>query len=79
MSIHPAMPACEALAAAEARYLFSGMLQDLLSAKESADKQTSACRIGGYLGGLMECQVITAAEYTVMRDEISNFVWGPRP
>lgn len=76
MSTHP-MPACEALAADPARYMFKDFLNELKGTDRYEDKYRTAVRMGGYLGALLECDVITIEQSQVLRDEIHAFVWGP--
>lgn len=73
------MPACEALAADPARYIFKGYLAELTEAANYEERYRACCRLGGYLGALLECDVITREEYRAMCAETQNFVWGPRP
>jgi len=76
MSTHP-MPACEALAADPARYMFKQQLAELVEARDYDEKFRMICRLGGYLIALLECDVITCEEHKAMREEMHEFVWGP--
>jgi len=77
MSTHPAMPACEALAADPERYMFKHMLSDLMEADHYDDKYRMVTRIGGYLAALLECDVITCEQSKALRKETHVFMWGP--
>lgn len=76
MNTHP-MPACEALAADPARYMFKGQLDQLKAAKSYEDRYQEAIRLGGFVCALLECDVITIEEHRALRDEMHEFVWGP--
>ncbi|WP_312669002.1 hypothetical protein [Stutzerimonas nitrititolerans] len=71
------MPACEALAADPARYIFKQLLSDLKEAVLYDEKHHMVTRIGGYLAALMECDVITVEQSRALRNETRTFVWGP--
>jgi len=71
------MPACEALAADPARYIFKQLLKDLKEADLYDEKYRMVTRIGGYLAALMECDVITVEQSRALRNETSVFMWGP--
>lgn len=71
------MPACEALAADPARYIFKQLLSDLKEADLYDEKHRMVTRIGGYLAALMECDVITVEQSQALRSETHTFVWGP--
>ncbi|WP_313103756.1 hypothetical protein [Stutzerimonas nitrititolerans] len=71
------MPACEALAADPARYIFKQLLSDLKEADLYDEKHRMVTRIGGYLAALMECDVITVEQSRVLRNETRVFMWGP--
>lgn len=77
MNTNPAMPACEALAADPARYMFKHQLADLVEAPSYDEKFRMVCRMGGYLSALLESDVITCEEYRAIRKEVHDFVWGP--
>lgn len=77
MSTNPAMPACEALAADPARYIFKQLLTDLKEADLYEEKSCRVTRIGGYLAALLECDVITVEQSQALRNETHVFVWGP--
>lgn len=72
-----AMPACEALAADPARYIFKQLLTDLKEADLYEEKICRVNRIGGYLAALLECDVITVEQSQALRSETHTFVWGP--
>ncbi|WP_313401719.1 hypothetical protein [Stenotrophomonas sp.] len=75
MSTHP-MPACEALAADPARYMFKQQLAELVEARDYDEKFRMVCRLGGYLSALLEGDVITCEEHKALREEMHEFVWG---
>ncbi len=75
MSTHP-MPACEALAADPARYMFKHQLYELVEARDYDEKFRMICRLGGYLSALLETDVITCEEHKALREEMQEFVWG---
>jgi len=77
MSTQPAMPACEALAADPARYMFKQLLSELKEADHYDEKYRMVTRIGGYLAALLECDVITVEQFRALRSETHVFVWGP--
>ena len=74
----PKMPACEALAANPARFLFKLHLARLVSSPSFQLKRDEAIRLAGYLSGLLEAQLITDAQLERVSAEIDAFVWGPR-
>lgn len=78
MSTQPAMPACGALAADPARFLFKLHLGRLVSSPSFQLKRDEAIRLSGYLSGLLEAQLITGSQLEAVSDEIDAFVWGPR-
>lgn len=71
------MPACEALAADPARYMFKGHLDLLKSAESYDERYREAIRLGGYLSALLECDVVTCEAHRALQGEIHAFVWGP--
>lgn len=70
------MPACEALAADPARYMFKQQLAELVEARDYDEKFRMICRLGGYLSALLETDVITCEEHKALREEMQEFVWG---
>lgn len=77
MSTQP-MPACEALAADPARYMFKAYLAELKAARIYEDRISTMHRLGGYLCALLEAAVISCEEHKALREEMQDFVWGPR-
>lgn len=75
MSTQP-MPACEALAADPARYMFKQQLDELVQADAYDEKYRAAVRLGGYLCALLESDVITIEAHRALNSEIQAFVWG---
>ena len=71
------MPACEALAADPARYIFKQLLSALKEAVLYDEKYRMVTRIGGYLSALLECDVITVEQSQALRSETHVFMWGP--
>ncbi len=78
MSTLPTMPACQALAADPARYLFKLHLQRLVTSPSFRLQRDEAIRLAGYLSGLLENALITEAQLDAVSDEIDAFAWGPR-
>jgi len=75
MSTQP-MPACEALAADPARFLFKLHLGRLVSSSSYQLKRDEAIRLSGYLSGLLEAQLITDSQLEAVSAEIDAFTWG---
>ena len=77
MSTQP-MPACEALAADPARFLFKLHLGQMVSSPSYQLKRDEAIRLNGYLSGLLEAELITGSQLEAVHAEIDAFVWGSR-
>lgn len=78
MITQPTMPACQALAADPARFLFKLHLQRLVTSTSAKLQRHEAIRLSGYLSGLLENELITEAQLDAVSDEIYAFAWGPR-
>ncbi|WIX04477.1 hypothetical protein QK899_08705 [Pseudomonas sp. AR5] len=76
MSTHP-MPACEALAADPARYMFRRLLQQLRAARNYDEQRAESLVLLGYLSCALEVDLIDCETHRLVGAEIKAFVWGP--
>jgi len=75
MSTQP-MPACEALAADPARYMFRQMLHQLRAAQDYDQQRCESLVIVGYLSCALEVELIDCETHRLVGAEIRAFVWG---
>ena len=75
MSTQPTMPACEALAADPARYMFKEMLRSLRAAEDYEQRYSATIRIFGYLAALLEADLIDTDRFVAIHDELHARTW----
>ena len=73
---HPQLPLCCQLATQPGRYLFPGLLRDLIEQANTDARQNSASRLKGMLAAYMEMDVINPDQFSDLCAEIHAFAYG---
>lgn len=73
---HPQLPLCCLLAAQPGRYLFPGLLRDLIEQASPDARELCASRLKGMLGAYMEMDVINPDQFSDLCAEIHAFAYG---